>query len=104
MDLTITDWNDVTGFLDGYVLDYISIENKMVYGVNSKGSKILLASPAGSYWVPQDGKAYSVVDSLLSLTKMEVKDSGDYSDSNKEMILKNTFERFIKLFHKEYNR
>lgn len=103
MDLTITDWNDITFFLNGYVLDYISIENKQVFGVNSQGERILLAIPSGSYWSPVDGKAYSVVDGLLDVAKKEVKASGDYSESNKQKIVIETFERFIKLFHKEYN-
>lgn len=102
MDLTINDWNNITSHLNGYVLDYISVESLNVYGINSQGDKILLATGAGSYWTPVDGKAYEAVDDLLRLTKQEIKASGDYSQSNKDKILKNTFERFIKLFHKEY--
>lgn len=104
MDLTITNWNEITEFLNGYVLDYISIENSYIYGINSKGEKILLAKPAGVYWAAVSGKAFEAVDNLIREVKFRVKDSGDFSASSKEKILKETFEEIIKLYSKPYNK
>lgn len=100
----MTQWNEITEYLNGYILDYISVENSYIYGVNSRGEKILLAKPAGAYWEAVSGKAFEAIDDLIREVKQRIKDSGDYSASNKSKILKDTFEETIKLYSKPYNQ
>lgn len=102
MILTMTQWNEITQYLNGYILDYIVDENSYIYGISSKGEKYLLAQPSGDYWSAMSGKSYEAIDDLIREVKSRIKESGDYSKSNKNKILKNTFEEVIKLYKKQY--
>lgn len=102
MILTITQWNEITEHLNGYLLNYIVDENSYIYGINSKGEKYLLAQPSGDYWMASSGKSYEAIDDLIREVKLKIKESGDFSKPNKSKILKNTFEEIIKLYNKQY--
>lgn len=103
MSFSIHQWNEITEFLNGYVLDRVVFQGDNIIGVNSQGEGILLAIPSGVYWSAVDGKAYEAIEGLLWEAKALVKERSAYDPEAKKEILKEVFEENIKLYNRPYN-
>ena len=95
MELNITNWNDISTYLNGAPLRNVIIKGDILFGISSKGVEMPLAKRSPAYWNAEGGEAYEAVDLILRETKDQLKSEGIYAKEEKDQAILRNFKKII---------
>lgn len=104
IDITIPEWNDITSYLNGYVLEKIIINGDSLIGINSNKEEFLLAKRRIIYWEAVPGSAYISISQLLDKIRIEIiRPNNIFNTEDKDKIIVEELTKIILLMNKDYS-